>query len=377
VHTLVHVTIGHLRFDTRIFVKECSTLATEPDFDVHLVVADGEGGQRNSNVTIHDAGRLPGGRLRGAVVGNWRVWTSARNLRPDVVHFHDPELVLLGLALRLAGNRVIYDVHEDYPNQVAYRHWIPRPLRRPVAVALSFAERLGGALFDGVVAVTPRIARRFPAGKTWVVNNFPIRKELRIEGRCAETEGTPTFAYVGGLFPVRGTREMVEAIGLLVQRRPALLELGGVFVPDGFRDELESLQGWGAVRYLGFLARPQVKAVLGRARAGLVVLHPVDNLKNAYPVKMFEYMAAGLPVIASDFPVWRDLLANADCALFVDPLDPRQIAEAMLWILEHPKEAEEMGSRGQEAVEHRFNWSREAVKLGEAYRSVLAVEGQG
>ncbi len=113
----------------------------------------------------------------------------------------------------------------------------------------------------------------------------------------------------------------------------------------------------------GWLHREQLVEVLAETRVGIVTLHPTPKYLDSYPTKLFEYMSAGLPVIASDFPQWRRFVEEAQCGVLVDPRDPEAIAEAMQWILEHPDEAAAMGARGREAVRDRYSWEQEAPKL--------------
>jgi glycosyltransferase involved in cell wall biosynthesis len=82
-------------------------------------------------------------------------------------------------------------------------------------------------------------------------------------------------------------------------------------------------------------------------------------------------MSAGLPVIASDYPRWREIVDDAGCGLLVDPTDPAAIAAAMQWILDHPEEAEAMGERGRRAILDRYSWDREADKLIELYATLI------
>jgi glycosyltransferase involved in cell wall biosynthesis len=150
-------------------------------------------------------------------------------------------------------------------------------------------------------------------------------------------------------------------------RTGARLLLAGEFSEVNTQIETQALPGWIHVEPLGVLGRPEVRAVFARAAAGLVTLHPTPAYKDALPVKMFEYMSAGLPVIASDFPLWRSIINDAGCGLLVDPLDPAAIAAAIDWVIEHPDGARAMGDRGRRAVLERYNWAREAEKLVALY----------
>jgi hypothetical protein len=218
-------------------------------------------------------------------------------------------------------------------------------------------------IFDAIVCANPKAADRFPGGKTIVVQNFPIASELVQPDAAPYTGRPPTFVYVGGIAVIRGAVELVAAIELLGDSTAARLELAGTINPASLEGVLRVLPGWSRVTYHGWASRSDVATLLARARAGLVVLHPTGNYPDAYPVKMFEYMSAGLPVIASDFPLWRRIVEGAGCGLLVDPTSPAEIADAMRWILDNPTEAEAMGRRGSQAVSEKYNWPREAEKL--------------
>ncbi len=110
---------------------------------------------------------------------------------------------------------------------------------------------------------------------------------------------------------------------------------------------------------------------MAACRLGLVTFLPAPNHTESQPNKLFEYMAAGLPVVASDFPLWRHIVESSQCGLLVDPSDPGKIAEAIEWILRHPQEAEAMGRRGAEAVRQTYNWGSEAKTLLDLYRQLL------
>ena len=181
-------------------------------------------------------------------------------------------------------------------------------------------------------------------------------------------EGRPeVIAYVGGITAIRGIREMVEAIELLPRTSSVKLVLVGDFKPKELEKDVNLLPGWNRVDFKGIQSRKEVARLLAMSRIGLVLFHPVPNHINAQPNKLFEYMSAGIPVIASDFPLWREIVGGAQCGLLVDPMNPEQIAEAIQWMLGHPDEAEAMGKRGLTAVQSHFNWESESKKLLDIY----------
>lgn len=363
---ILHLTTVHPRNDPRIRIKEIESLADRFGA-VKLVVFDGKGNDTRGDITTLDLGTPPAFRLQRMLWGNLRAFRVVRRERPRVVHFHDPELIPLSILLRLFGHRVIYDVHEDVPRQVLEKNWLPVWVRRPISLAMEVLEWLAVRLFSGVVVTTPTIGMRFPQEKTTLVQNFPILLELAAATPMPYKERPLHVAYVGCVTENRGAREMVQSLALLPEAGDIRLRLAGNIWPESVRRDLEALPGWTRVDFSGWASRPQVADILGQVRAGLVVLHPIENYLESFPVKMFEYMAAGLPVIASDFPLWRQIVKGAGCGLLVDPLNPQAIADAIQWVLDFPEEAYAMGQRGRQAVENRYNWEAEAVKLINLY----------
>lgn len=373
-YDVLHLTTVHGRGDTRIARREGKTLARTYPGAVGLVVADGCGCCEATGDTmgIIDVGRPPGGRAGRMILGSWRVFQVVRKTRPVVVHVHDPELVVIGLIFRISGFCVIYDVHEDFPAQIRYKHWLPKLLRTPVGGVASLVHRVVGRVFDGVVAATPAIARSFPNERTWVVQNFPPRELAERPQHLPYTERPHGILYVGSLEAVRGAREML--VGLeRVSRKDVVLDIAGRISPAALGTSLVEYPAWSRVRFHGWVSEAEVFALLDRARVGLVLFHPHPNHFEAQPTKLFEYMAAGLPVVASDFPHWRSLVKDAGSGLLVDPFDPKAIARAIDWILDHPEDAKRMGERGRVAIQECYNWDQESKKLLDLYRRLLPV----
>lgn len=360
----VHVTTTHQALDTRVFLKECRTLAAA-GHRVFLVVPH-DGHYVQDGVVVRGIHR-PFGRFDRWWRTGREAFSAAVSTEAEVVHLHDPELIPHGWLFKLMGKRVIYDAHENRPLQILSKTWIPALLRRPVAWLTRMVEAASARVFDLVIAATPEIAGTFPPHRTALVQNFPLVDEFAAVGRRPAAERPAHIVFVGGITPIRGAEQMVTAMSLLPPELGARLQLVGEFAPPSLRQALEGNPGWSAVSALGFQSRGAVADLLEDARAGLVLYHPEPNHVGAQPNKLFEYMSAGLPVIASDFPLWRAIVGHADCGMLVDPLDPQAIAEAMTRILRHPAEAQAMGLRGRRAVQEEFNWGTQAEALLAGY----------
>jgi len=366
---VVHVTSVHPVYDIRIFHKECRTLAAA-GYEVTLL-ATGDADERRDGVRIRTVAR-PRRRWQRMTATLYLIYRAALAEQADCYHLHDPELLPVGLMLKRRGRRVVYDVHEDVPLQVLSKHWIPPWLRPWVSRLVRRVEAFCARRLDGIVAATPAIARKFAAGgpPCATVQNFPLPAP-GAAGATPHAAREPLAVYVGGITAERGLREMVAAMARLPAGLGARLALAGSFSPAGLADEAQTWPGWERVTYLGWQDRQQVQALLGRARVGLALLHPVPNYVECYSTKSFEYLQAGLPVVASDFPLWRSLLGETGGALLVDPLDPDAIAAALQRLLEQPEAAEAMGRAGQRAVAERFTWERESIALLAFYRRLL------
>ncbi|MGC1310351.1 MAG: glycosyltransferase family 4 protein [Phormidesmis sp.] len=364
---MVHLSTIHQPLDVRIFMKECRTLAAH-GYEVHLVVRSPPSDKKDG-VTFWPIKISPDARKIEQLWQRYRgVWQQAWQLDGDLYHFHDTELIPLGLVLKLKGARVIYDVHEDAPREARSLNK-KRPLFGLIkSFVWRFLEFLAKRFLDRFVCVTPAIAAKFPPTKTHLVRNFPLLSECQIyQQQRSYGDRDNLIVYAGGITEIRGIQQMVAALPHLPQPLNSRLLLLGTFSPPSLEFEMQQRSGWRQVTFLGWCDRPTMISQVSRARVGLVLFHPEIDHLEAMPNKLFEYMSAGLPIVASDFPLWRNWLNKIDCGLLVDPMDSEAIARAIEYLLTHPDIAEEMGRKGQAAVRDRFNWETEAQALLELY----------
>jgi glycosyltransferase involved in cell wall biosynthesis len=357
------LTSAHQYFDSRIFFKEAITLKNA-GHDVSIV------SQASSDIQI-DGIRIIAipfteTRVERFFLTVIRISRIAFVQKADVYHFHDSDLIPLGILLSLIGRKVIYDVHEDLPKQILAKKWIPKLIRGIISNAASSLELIASKVFAGIIAATPAIAKKFN-GNTVVVCNYPIILTLNPKIEYAKRNGN--IVYVGAyLSDYRGAFEMVRAMGLL--KTQINLEIAGNITPTELVNNLSKLSSWKSVILRGFLTKSDVEILFSNARVGLIVEHPLPNHLEALPIKMFEYMANGIPIITSNFPLWKEIVEKTGCGIAVDPLNDSEIANAIDEILMDTDLATQMSLNGIKAAKEIYNWDSQAVKLVEFYEKL-------
>lgn len=363
---ICHITTVHSRYDIRIFWKECMASAGAGN-EVILIVNDNQDDEDINGVKILSIKNPSTNRITRILsrVAKVKVFTKAKDLRADIYHFHDPELLGLGVKLKKQGFHVIYDSHEDVPRQILTKGWIPRFLRRIASVIFEIYEKNCAKKFDAIVVPTPYIKEKFKRwnDSVWEVCNFPSTDDIKYSGE-GYSNCNPG-CYVGGLSNTRGIRQICEA----THKMGLSLNLCGEFQSKGLKQEI--LGKFKNVNYLGILGRTGISEVLCNSSMGFVTLLDTPNDSMSYPIKLFEYMAAGIPVISSNFPVYRGIVEVYNCGICVDPLDVDAICDAIDRIRNNRAYSDELRNNGHKAVIEKFNWNTQAEKLLKCYGSIV------
>lgn len=353
---IVHLSTVHHDWDNRITNKECRALA-EAGFDTHLVIS-ADHDRLSDGVRVHAIRRR--GRVGRLVGSQIEAWWVLRRLRPDLLHIHDPELIPMAVLWGRCHHRpVVYDAHEDLVKQLETKPWVRGPLARIVRPLARWLVGVADRHCDGIVAVTEPIAATFSTTRrrgrqrpVEVVRNLPWRDDFVV----ADVAGNPPVAvYTGDLSAERGVSTMVEAIERV---EGGTLRLAGRLLGDAAA-RVEHPQ----VDYLGLVPPSELPAIIAGARVGLIFLRRLPNYANSLPTKVFEYMASGVPFLATDFRAWEDLFGDADAGVFVDTDDPDAVGRELEALIDDPERAARLGANGRRAVEERFSFEKEAERL--------------
>lgn len=348
---ICHVSDAHRSLDDRIYLKECQSLAAA-GYETYYVVR----GKTEERGGVHIIGcGQPAGRLDRMIHFSRRIYQKAMALDCDIYHLHDPELLPYALKMKRKGKKVIFDSHEDVPAQILDKTWLPKSLRHVVSALYKRYETHVVKKLDAVVAATPHIGKQFigRAKKVVVVNNYPKLDDIVFQ-EVPFKDRERIVCYAGGLDEKRGGKIISQAM----RNVNGTLTIAGRITPAVKADlPVEN------VHCLGMISRESVNQLYGSSRGGIVLYQPARNHTDSQPIKLFEYMAAGLPVIASDFPLWQEIITESGCGICVDPKDTQAVKDAIEYLLDHPQEGQEMGRRGREAVLRKYNWESEGADL--------------
>lgn len=357
---ICHISTVHSGTDIRIFHKECVSLAANG----HRVtyIHPGTGSETLKGVLLIGTGIYNyKNKFIRMTKGALETVNLALSLNPDVIHIHDGELVRYIKKIKRMGIRVVYDAHENLPMQILEKEWL-KPFIRPMLSRLSdIIEKYYSKYADLVLVVADKTCERFEklSIRTVQLKNYPIITEFEdINIDYGVKKEAKTVCYSGAVWSERGLDTMCDAMSGLKDIR--FIIAGRIDHPKKkwFISNLSK-----NIEYKGYLSRTDVLKLYEQSIAGLCLFKPYPNNMIDPPTKIFEYMAAGIPVIASDFESMSGIVEKYNCGICVNPLDISQIRKAVEFILDNPDRAEEMGQNGRNAVAEYLNWEKHSEVL--------------
>jgi glycosyltransferase involved in cell wall biosynthesis len=365
---VVHLTTVHHPFDNRIFHKECKSL-TDAGYNV-VLIAPADGDQMIDNIFLRALPK-PKNKITRMLRTSIQLYKIALAENGEIYHFHDPELIFLGLLLKLKKKTVIYDVHEDYQSSLAQKDYLPKYLRGILAVAFSWLESFFSKFFVIILAEKYYI-QRFPRGIH--VLNYPNKDNFLLYPLNSPDVSRPMLLYTGSITQDRGACIYASILKVVGDAEVYLVgkckeELAEKLLESAGKEK-HRLNIVGVNRYVFF------EEIIDYYRkgcwtAGLAIFPPTPHYFNKELTKFFEYMGAGIPIICSDFPVWRSLMEKTGAGICVNPDNLNEIRDAIEFLVRNPEKAKEMGSNGRRAVLQEYNWENEETKLINFYKHII------
>ena len=326
---------------------------------------------------------LPRHRLQ-RMLRTARVLRLALRQAADVYAIHDPELLPVAVLLRLLRRRpIIYDVHEDVPASIRNRRWLLAPLRPLVAVLYRLVERLSLRFIAGLTLADHAYKKYYGGRKTLTVLNYPLTSYAGLYHEFSPpADGPPVLIYTGSITRLRGLYDMIEIIRRVAKTHPDVrLQLVGPVSSDEERRHagmlIERYELADRIEFTGPVSHGEVHRLILRADVGLALLHPDPNYLSSLPTKMFEYMMMGRPVIVSDFPMWAEIVRDAQCGHAVHAGDLDAAVAAVCDLLGDAERRQRMGADGRHAVLEKFNWDREGERMVAFYREIMLASARG
>jgi len=360
---LLVVTVVHRPDDARILHRQIAFLRSEGFRITYAAPWRATGVTPPDGLATRDLPRASG-RERLAALLSARDLLRAEAGEHDLILLHDPELLL---AVRLAGvgrlPPVVWDVHEDTAVALGDREWVPAPLRRLIAFGVRRLERWAERSVHLVLAedgYRDRFRRIHP-----VVRNHPWVAHRPALTVPHPADVPPRIVYVGRISRGRGVETVIALAHALAGR--ARVEVAGP-VDDGVGALLEDAVAEGAVAWHGFVPNDRLGELLLGASVGLSLLVDDPNYRVSMPSKVVEYLAHGVPVVATPLPAVRALIEEEGGGLLVPFEDVDATVEAVRRILDEPELRDTLADQGRSAAARR-TWEVEGARLASMLRT--------
>lgn len=360
------ITTVHQPNDVRI-AKELKTLKNA-NFDIVYIAPQGE--FDIEGIKYKPIKRYTN-RVERIIKAPKVAYKIALEVDADVYHFHDPELIDVGLKLKKRGKKVIYDIHEDYSSVILKKKWIPFFLRMPIAKYFKKKEEKVVEQIDGIVVVVEEQLERFENDNFAIIPNYPVLSIFE-DLSYDKNNDVIRFVYIGSIDEDRAIYETIEAFRHLSQKEYHIeYNLIGPIYTNRLKTIIQkTTKEISSFKYHGKMSQKKALEIASNCDVGMLVIHRGKSKEESSPLKMFEYMALGLPIIASNFKKWKDFLDNPNCALYVEPESIEDIAEKMEMLVSNAILRKNLSIAGRKKIKE-YSWDSVEDKLIELYRKVL------
>jgi len=375
---VVHLGYMHNVFDTRIFQKECKSLVNKTDMKIYFLTST-----RNSSMTN---GEIEGVNIYTIKLLKKRVWRlivylhdvkkKCREIDANIYHIHEPVLLPLISFFKKHGKKVIYDKHEDtyddVKNQFAKR--FGNKFGILIANLVVKYELHCISICDGYIYATPTNALP-PNNKCMnyaLIPNYPILDESN-KMNIDKVPNKFSLCYAGGVSDLWSILEIVDILNKINDKDINFVVAGRS--NDEYISAINRIDNNACFEYRGLVSFNEVSSLYLSGSIGMAVLKrrlgKLNECGTLANTKIFEYMQCGLPVIFTDFTIWKNIQLEYDFGIPVDPDNKEEIKNAILFLKNNPAIAKEKGEAGRRAIVEKYNWHNSEITFVNLYDKIM------
>lgn len=302
------------------------------------------------------------------------IWQRIKESNAKIFHFHDPELIWIALKTTLLlRKKVIYDIHEDHSKAILSKVWIPNYLKYFISKSFLIFEKFAAYFLENVIYTTTLIGDKINVKNKIPIYNYPFKSELTNKNI---TKNNNLIIYVGGITKIRGFNQILDALDILNNKGlnfhfNVIGPIQHLEYEKEIKNKIINYKLENKITLIGLLPYSEIFKYIEKAIVGLLCYLPEPNHLVTFPNKIFEYISMGTPVIASNFPLYKEIITKAKCGMLVDPLNPTDIANKIQLSLESKDEMKKLGTNGKLAILENYNWEMEEIKLLEFYNKII------
>ena len=366
-----HVISGYYRNDPRIFQRQCKSLVNG-GFEVCILTNDGQPNEVMEGIKLYATDKYWKNRIKVLLFANSQFIKKAIEINADIYQLHSPELLSLGLTLKKLGKIVIYDSHEDLPSHILEKEWIPLIVRKPISIFINFYMYIFLKNYNEIISPHQHVVEKLELinANTTLITNFAKVGSLINYDLSHYLNRENIICYSGTVYSSSNQEFILEAISNINNLK---YQIAG-FIDENYQEQLSERKGFKKLKFLGRIPYEELGDFYSKSLIGIVIMDYTLNLghrRGTYAVnKIFEYMEAGLPIICTDYDLWKEIINKYDCGVCVEPNNAKQIEEAIKFLISNKEKAYQMGQNGRKAVLLEYNWitqEKEYLRIFEKY----------
>ena len=346
------------RNDVLIFGRQGKSLVSA-GYQVTYIVCDEKQNEIVDGIRIISTGFAPKSRKERWLKSKSILLRAALKVDADIYQISDPELVSLVEPLKRNNKKVIFNMREYYPDMLRGKYYIPSMLRNIISCSYENLMRNTLKKYDAVFIVTTWILdivqREWGVKKSYLLTNYPWlnpNHAFTFQEYCNRGN---VLCYEGTIYKNSRQENVFKALEALPEVHYILA--GKIHEDSSY---IKNLTYWKKVDFINGFNIGDLKKIFARSTIANVFRDFGGRDGSLGVIKIFESMEAALPVLLADVPLYQGIVEKYHCGICVDPNNPKQIEDAIRFLVQNKEEAYQMGQNGRKAVIEEYNWENQA-----------------